>query len=254
MQLLSILFLVFFPIATLSTVLLPIQQCEKNFTGNNLLQTNINNLLLDLVGKTSLQGYAISSSASDSCETVYGVTLCQGDQSRKACSACITKAAQKIRSSCPNAAQIHTWHEDCYLHYDTENFIGKPEKSVGSVWYSLDASVNITKLQRAVSDLLAGEVLEETVRGAEKFGYGEKYVDENVTVYGTAQCTRDLGENACFDCLDYALRTVSANCYDKTGCRVFGSSCLVRFEIYKFLQVSSPVHAPAPAPSYVIGN
>ncbi|XP_020585409.1 cysteine-rich repeat secretory protein 55-like [Phalaenopsis equestris] len=241
MQLLFLfLFLVSFPIATLGAVSLPIQQCGKNFTENNILQTSINNLLLDMVAKSSLNGYAISSYASDSCQTIYGLTQCQGDLSREACSTCITNAAQNIRSACPNAAISRAWQENCFLHYDTENFIGKLDKYFANVWYSFDASVNFKIFERAAGELM-GEVMEETVRGREKFGFGESYVNENLTVYGMAQCTRDLGEHACNECMKNALEIISFYCVGKTGCRVFGSSCVVRYETYKFLQVDSPV-------------
>ncbi|XP_020585411.1 cysteine-rich repeat secretory protein 55-like [Phalaenopsis equestris] len=255
MQLLF-LFLVFFPIATLSTELVLYQQCEKNFTEKyNMLQTNINNILLDMVATSSLNGYAISSYASDSYKpAIYGVTRCQGDVSRQTCSECITSAAQQIRSACPNAAQARGWYEHCYLHYDTENFIGKLDKAVAYLSYSFERSANLTDVQRAAGELLE-EVSEATASGSEKFGYGESYVDESLTVYGMAQCTRDLGERACSDCLDYAFRYVSFYCGTQTGCRVIGGGCEVRFEIYKFLFLGdSTIGAPAPAPSIVAHN
>ncbi|KAI0527655.1 hypothetical protein KFK09_003260 [Dendrobium nobile] len=253
MDQLFFLLLILLPIATLSSDLTPYQICEKNFTENNMLQANINNILFDMVAKSSLRGYAISSYAVDGCETVYGVTRCQGDMSVQACSGCITRAAQNIRTTCPDSAKSRIWYEECFLRYDTDDFLGKADKSFADVWESFNAAENPKAFQQAVGELM-GEVMAAAAEGRKKFGYGENRVSDKLTVYGMAQCTRDLGESECNACLQNALETMSGNCENQDGCRIFGSSCFIRYEIYEFFSFNATGGAAAPAPSIVIGN
>lgn len=242
------------PIATRSSESILYQQCEKNFTKNDILQDNINNILLDMVGQSSLQGYAISSYANNTCESVYGVTRCEPDMSAKECSACITGAAQKIRTSCPDSAESHIWYENCFLHYDTTNFIGKVDRRYAYVWFSYYAAANPKAFEQAMAELM-GEVIAETVQGRKKFGFGENYANEiKLTVYGMAQCTRDLGERECNECLEEGLEIMTDICRDQVGCRLFASSCAIRYEIYKFSSFTSTddgAAAPAPSPSII---
>ncbi|KAL0926966.1 hypothetical protein M5K25_003226 [Dendrobium thyrsiflorum] len=247
------LLLALLPIATRGSESLLYQQCEKNFTQNDKLQENINNVLLDMVAKSSLQGYAISSYATNTCESVYGVTRCEPDMSVKECSSCITRAAQKIRTTCPDSAESRIWYDNCFLHYDTNNFIGKADKSYAVVWFSFYAAANPKAFEQALGELM-GEVIAETAQGRKKFGYGENYANEiKLTVYGMAQCTRDLGERECNECLETGLEIMTDLCKDQVGCRLFGSSCAIRYEIYKFSSFTSTddgaAAAPAPSPS-----
>lgn len=225
------------------------QYCYKNFTNNGILQSNINNLVIDMTTKASVSLFAISSSGTGN-DTIYGIASCQGDMSHDECSVCIADATQKIRTACPDAAKTRIWYKDCFLHYDTSNFIGTLDKSYASVWWSNTAAENPKEFEQGVAELMA-EVMAAAAGGRSKFDSGETFLkgSGNITIYGMAQCTQDLEESDCNQCLEYSLEVMTFYCGSQVGCRIFGSSCVLRYEIYKFLQLDTDVDAPAPAPS-----
>ncbi|KAK8918474.1 putative cysteine-rich receptor-like protein kinase 20 [Platanthera zijinensis] len=190
--------------------------------------------MIDMAAQSTLDRFAISTFGGGGYDAVYGVARCQGDMSHEACSACITGAEHDILATCPGSGAVHAWREKCYLHYDVTNFIGKWDQNFASVWYSVLKPEDPKAFQQGVAELM-GEV-------------------SNMTIYGMAQCTQDLPESECMQCLESSLNTMAKYCTGSNGCRIFGSSCVLRYEIYKFLWLddavaTAGVEAPAPAPS-----
>ncbi|CAA0825081.1 Putative cysteine-rich repeat secretory protein 10 [Striga hermonthica] len=60
---------------------------------------------------------------------------------------------------------------------------------------------------------------------------------ENATIYGMAQCGRDLSSGNCTSCLDYAINVLPAftATTSPVGGRTLTGSCTVRYETYVFL-------------------
>ncbi|KAL0911691.1 hypothetical protein M5K25_019848 [Dendrobium thyrsiflorum] len=88
----------------------------------------------------------------------------------------------------------------------------------------------------------------------DKFGRRERnLLKSNMTIYGMAQCTRDLQESACNQCLNKISETILGSCKYHLGCYVISTSCVMRYEINAFLLdpiAPSPVAlAPASAPT-----
>ncbi|KAK8918478.1 Cysteine-rich receptor-like protein kinase 29 [Platanthera zijinensis] len=261
-----LLFVVSLPISTFaaeSELLYP--QCDQNFTQNHILQSNIDNLLIDMAAQSSLRRFAISTFGRAGYDAVYGVARCDGDMSHEACSACITGVEHDILATCPGSGAVHAWREKCYLHYDVTNFIGKWDHNTPAVWISASKAEDPKAFERGVAELM-GEVMAEAAGEREtlKFKSGEsslkgEYSDISLTIYGMAQCTQDLQESECIQCLESSLKTMAEYCKGSDGCRIFGSSCVLRYEIYKFLWlddavVAAGVEAPAPAPSIADGH
>ncbi|KAK3222930.1 hypothetical protein Dsin_009955 [Dipteronia sinensis] len=59
---------------------------------------------------------------------------------------------------------------------------------------------------------------------------------EKETVYGMAQCTRDLSDGDCKTCLDGLIGDFPSCCDGKQGGRVVTGSCNIRYEIYPFVK------------------
>ncbi|KAK8919265.1 Cysteine-rich receptor-like protein kinase 29 [Platanthera zijinensis] len=258
-----LLFVVSLPISALAAdSKLLYYQCDQNFTQNDILQSNINNVLIDMAAQSTLDRFAISTFGGGGYDAVYGVARCDGDMSHEACSACITGAEHEILATCPGSGAVRAWREKCYLHYDVANFIGTWDQNYASVWISALKAEDPKAFEQGVAELM-GEVMAEAAGAGEsrlKFRSGESslkgYCDGNVTIYGMAQCTQDLCESDCNQCLESSLEIMGKYCKGSDGCRIFGSSCVLRYEIYKFLwldDAATGVEAPAPAPSIGAG-
>ncbi|KAI0498288.1 hypothetical protein KFK09_021529 [Dendrobium nobile] len=225
------------------------QECSKNITvgTNNLLQDNINHAFFGLIAATTYYGFATSSYGIGQ-DTIYGLTRCRGDISRLACSACILEATNKIRTICPFSAEARIWYEYCFIHYDSNNFLGQSDTSYTNRWFSSPVATDPADFNQAVEGLMR-EVKVAAATKDDKFGRGERnLLKSNMTIYGMAQCTRDLQESACNQCLEKASETIFGPCKSRLGCYVINTSCVLRYEINNFLLGHT---APSPAPSPV---
>ncbi|KAJ0837082.1 putative Gnk2-like domain-containing protein [Helianthus annuus] len=69
------------------------------------------------------------------------------------------------------------------------------------------------------------------------------------TIYGLVQCTPDLSEQVCSDCLEAAVNRIPNSSIDGTnGGRILQSTCNFRFEIYDFFNDQIIPSIPQPSP------
>lgn len=68
------------------------------------------------------------------------------------------------------------------------------------------------------------------------------------TIYGLAQCTPDLSEQQCSDCLEGAINGIAQWFNGKVGGRILLPMCNIRYETYRFFNQTAPVIAPSPPP------
>ncbi|ONI02208.1 hypothetical protein PRUPE_6G183600 [Prunus persica] len=90
-----------------------------------------------------------------------------------------------------------------------------------------------------------------------KFAAGTATAPNFQTIYGLAQCTPDLTEQDCRDCLGSSLADIPECCQGKVGARISKPSCDVRFEIYRYVDPKTvpplpsslpPLSSPPPPP------
>jgi hypothetical protein len=85
-----------------------------------------------------------------------------------------------------------------------------------------------------------------------KYAAGSTSGPNDQTIYGLVQCTPDLFESQCSDCLVQSIARIAIDCCkDKKGGRVVRPSCSMRFET-NFLFYEST--APSPPPPSTINN
>lgn len=233
------------------------QKCGENFTDNAILQGNINSVLLNLVANTSAYGFA-SSSHGTGADTVYGISECREGANPTACSACMSDAALKAHKSCPNSANLSIWQHSCHLRYSNKNFKGQPDSTKIGTWRSVNKTADQQAYTRAVEELL-GAVGSATSQGENrKFGWGviesPNFKGGVGKLYGMAQCTWDLDQDACIKCLTDALEIRRESCGDRLGCYVIMGSCSLRHEPFAFLFLNAPLDPTTPVRSITIGS
>uniref|UniRef100_A0A7N2MRZ3 Gnk2-homologous domain-containing protein n=1 Tax=Quercus lobata TaxID=97700 RepID=A0A7N2MRZ3_QUELO len=86
-----------------------------------------------------------------------------------------------------------------------------------------------------------------------KFAAGNATAPNNQTLYSVVQCTPDLSDQDCSDCLTGAMGEIPNCCDGKQGGRVIKPSCNLRFEVGLFYDAtadnaSSPSLSPPPPP------
>ncbi|XP_010241766.1 PREDICTED: cysteine-rich repeat secretory protein 55-like [Nelumbo nucifera] len=206
---------------------------DKNISSDSPKSANIDHLLADLVSKTSSNGFTATSYGVGE-DRVYGLAQCRGDVSKKDCSSCIQDAAKQIRQLCPNQADARIWFDYCFLRYDIQNFIGEVDTAFGIFYWNVE---NVTDPETFDKDLgaLMDQVREQAlVPKNGGLGKGKTKLTPFVTLYALVQCTRDLSQLPCAQCLAIAVGNFPVFCEHRKGCRVLYSSCYVRYELYPF--------------------
>ncbi|PON65975.1 Gnk2-like domain containing protein [Trema orientale] len=207
---------------------------ETEISKGSKISANIDNLLPELVLKTPQTGFVTSFYGKGE-DRVYGLSQCRGDVSTQDCSTCVQDAANQIRKRCTNEADARIWYDYCFLRYNNKStFIGQVDTSYGIFYFNVD---NVTdpetfnKELGALMDRIKAEAVEPKNDG---LGKGETQLSEFSTLYALVQCTRDLSQIDCAQCLAIAIGNFPTFCSNRKGCRVLYSSCYVRYELYPF--------------------
>ncbi|KAK9281111.1 hypothetical protein L1049_004004 [Liquidambar formosana] len=206
---------------------------DTTISGSSQISANIDRLLAELVPKAAQNGFIATSYGKDQ-NRVYGLAQCRGDVSSKDCSSCIQDAAKQIRQRCPNQADARIWYDYCFLRYNTENFIGEVDTSVGIFYYNVDNVTDPESFKKELGNLMDKIKSQAVVSTNEGLGKGETKISPFVTLYALVQCTRDLPPLSCAQCLAVAVGNFQTICDSRKGCRVLYSSCYVRYELYPF--------------------
>ncbi|KAI4354190.1 hypothetical protein L6164_003082 [Bauhinia variegata] len=209
--------------------------CNKgtNISNGGKLSANIDKLLGELVQKIPLS-FFVSTSYGKGQDQVYGLAQCRGDVSTEDCSTCIEDAAKQIRQRCPNQADARIWYDFCFLRYNSKSFAGEVDTSFGIFYFNVENVTDPEDFNKKLGALM-GEIREEAIVANNKgLGKGKSELTPFVTLYALVQCTRDLPELGCAQCLAIAVSNFPTFCNNRKGCRVLYSSCYVRYELYPF--------------------
>ncbi|WOH02078.1 hypothetical protein DCAR_0521466 [Daucus carota subsp. sativus] len=202
----------------------------QNFTTGTPYELNLNKLtgLLDYLTQPS--GYAQASVGQ-----AYGLGLCRGDVSSFDCLTCITEAGIEARKLCSGNKGAVIWYDYCMFKYLDQNFFGQIDNGVAIFLLNVNNATNNQTLFKQRNSELLDKLSEEASISSKHYARGEIVVDVNTTIYGLAQCTRDLSSYDCKKCLDGQI--YSDLPLERIGGRVLGGSCNVGFEVYPFLKL-----------------
>ncbi|CAH2078373.1 unnamed protein product [Thlaspi arvense] len=235
-----------------------------NYTVNSTFSGNLNRLVSSLSSLTSKPyGFYNVSSGDSSGESAYAIGLCRREVKRDDCLSCIQTAARNLTERCPLAKQAVVWYTHCMFRYSNRTIYGRKETDPTLSFVSgTTVTSDIDEFARLQLELL------DRLRGiAAAGGPNRKYAQGNSSgtsgfqrIYGSAQCTPDLSEQDCNDCLVFAFEKIPSCCNAQTGLRWFYPSCNFRFETGRFyeldgdLEPDPPVIKPADSPTPTTGT
>ncbi|XP_028765347.1 cysteine-rich repeat secretory protein 55-like [Neltuma alba] len=206
---------------------------NTNITAGSKLSANIDQLLAELVPETPSSGF-VSASFGKEQDQIHGLSQCRQDVSKEDCSICIQDAAKEIRKKCPDQADSRIWYDYCFLRYSNQSFVGKVDTSFGIIYWNLENVSDPEAFNKELRSLM-DEIKAEAVMAKNKgLGKGKTELSSFVTLYALVQCTGDLSDLSCAQCLAIAENNFGTFCSNSKGCRVLYSSCYVRYELYPF--------------------
>ncbi|KAL7081790.1 hypothetical protein ACP275_14G060500 [Erythranthe tilingii] len=237
MKLISNLLFLFFLLFSLTESADPLANfCNDNSKTDNTSQIsrNIDNLLSVLVSGTVQNGFT-ATSLGEADSQIYGLSQCRGDVSKNDCSVCIKDAAESVRKLCPDRSDARITYDYCFLRYSHASFFGQVDTSPAVYYWNVENVTGVDDFNGKLGSLM-DEIRSEAVGPAQNkgLGKGKSEVSPLVTLYALAQCTRDLSDINCAQCVAIAVGNFPRFCDNKRGCRVLYSSCYVRYELYPF--------------------
>lgn len=173
---------------------------------------------------------------------------CRGDVKGTFCQFCVSTAASEILQRCPNRTSALLWYNYCTLRYSNHDFIGKLTTTPS--WQIL-GSKNITSQEepQRAQDNMQGLIREATVETNKLYAMGEfNSSSPSGKRYGLVQCSRDLTNKECNQCLEAMLDKVPHCCGTKMGWQVLAPSCLIKYDDFMFYQITGETSSPLPNP------
>ncbi|GLU23199.1 hypothetical protein SLE2022_392230 [Rubroshorea leprosula] len=230
-----------------------------NFTANSTYGTNLN-LLFSQLSTTADFSYGFYNlSVGQTPDQVNVIGLCRGDQKEDACRSCLNETVSELEQRCPNYKEAIGWSEFCTLHYSSQQLFGSMESSPSAILLNVNNASDVNGFNQALSSLLNNLSSRAAAEGPLL-----KYAAGNttgpgffLTIYALEQCTPDLSQQECSECLTTAIGRIPSGCYGKIGCRILQPSCDLRYETSPFFAAVADIPqppSPSSSPSPTVGN
>ncbi|KAK9997132.1 hypothetical protein SO802_021818 [Lithocarpus litseifolius] len=207
-----------------------------NYTSNSTYKANLNQLLSSVSSNTEIDYGFYNSSYGQNSDKVYAIGLCRGDVKPDVCRSCLNNATNLLPLLCPNQKEAIGWYDYCMLRYTFRDVFGIMEDSpVFYMWNTNNVSANVDQFNQDLRTLLDSQRGQAAKGGSlRKFAAGNATAPNFQTLYSLVQCTPDLSEQDCSDCLVGAMGDIPQCCDGKQGGRVVRPSCNLRYEVSLF--------------------
>ncbi|XP_054792812.1 cysteine-rich receptor-like protein kinase 10 [Prosopis cineraria] len=218
-----------------------------NYTNTSTYQSSFNILVSELTSNTQIDYGFYNFSHGQSPDRVSLIGLCRGDVKPNECRSCLNNASILVPKSCPNRKEAMGGYDECFLRYSNRSIFGVMETDVSIYLWNPNNATDVENYNKVVSDLL-GRLRIKAAAGDSlgKYAAANESAGNFQTAFGAVQCTLDLSEQECSDCLTAAISEIPKCCSTKTGGRVIKPSCNIRYENYRFFE---PVAEDSPPPS-----
>ncbi|KAF7811117.1 putative receptor-like protein kinase [Senna tora] len=227
---------------------------QGNYTNTSTYYTNLHTLLSNLTSNTLIDYGFYNLSFGQSPDRVSAIGLCRGDVKVDACRSCLNNASILLPQLCPNQKVAMGGYDECMLRYSNRSILGGLLDDDFSMYlWNVNNATEVERFNEVVRELL--DSLRGKAAGGDslrKFAAANQTGPSFQTVFGAVQCTPDLSEQDCSDCLVKAISEIPNCCETKRGGRVIKLSCNIRYENERFYDPTfedSPQVLSPPPPS-----
>ena len=224
-----------------------------NVTSNSTLRQNLNTLISTLSSNTQIDYGFYNFTAGEGTNKVYATGLCRADLSPTDCRSCVNMSAHELLQLCPTQKEGVMWYMNCTARYSNNSIFGVMETNPTRALTSGNVS-NLTEFNAVLKPLFYDLRVRASAGGIfRKIAVGTAYYkSDNYTIYGLMQCSPDLSEMDCSNCLVVAQEYIQGCCSGNSGLRILAPSCNLRIETDQFydstLVQSPPSLSPPPPP------
>ncbi|KAL3740516.1 hypothetical protein ACJRO7_021748 [Eucalyptus globulus] len=224
-----------------------------NFSADSTYQTTLTALLSSISTTNSLSltyGFFNASSAvSGASQTLYVIGSCRGDLTAESCRTCLNGSASDIRDLCPLEKEAVLYSENCTVRYSNTSIFRTLETDPDYQLFNVN-NVTSPDTYNAALQTLLDRLRGEAAGGGSlrKYATGNTSVGFN-TIYAMTQCTPDLTDQQCSDCLVTVIGRLGQCCAGKMGVRIMAPSCQFRYETNdRFFDLVGEPLPPSPTP------
>ncbi|XAR65593.1 Non-specific serine/threonine protein kinase [Bertholletia excelsa] len=229
---------------------------DTTYTPNSTYEANLKLLFSALSSNsTAVNGFHNSTIGRDPPDVAYGLFLCRGDISTTACQDCVSVAIGNVSGNCPNSKEAILWYDQCMLRFSDQSIFSRSDNMVEQTIPDGHNASDVNKFNEVVEAVMDDLRTRASSSGSvKKFATGQKNLPSQAvvgasTLFGLAQCTPDLTELGCNQCLhDGVISLLSGS---RGGVALF-PSCNVRYEVYQFYNATTGGAAPPTPPSLVL--
>ncbi|PON88171.1 Cysteine rich receptor like kinase [Trema orientale] len=222
------------------------------YTPNSTYDTNLRSLLSSLASNDTSNDWFYSSSFGENSDKVYATGLCRGDLKPDECRRCLNASKYLLTQSCRNDKEAMGGYRTCTLRYSNTYLYGIM-KITPVVYYPSQKNVssNVDSFNLKLRALM--ESLTRAVTGggesSRKFAAGNvTTTDHGEVIYAMVQCSPDLTDPDCNDCIYRGLLILYDYCYGMTSVYVGLPSCNVAYNLTRFYDssIDTPFLLPPP--------
>ncbi|CAA7392129.1 unnamed protein product [Spirodela intermedia] len=213
-----------------------------NYTAGSEYKANLDLLLSNLsaVPASAGGGHFLNASVGywTDPDAVYGLVQCRGDVLAADCAFCLNRSASAAVLRCPLRRRAAVRFDYCLLRFSDQKFFGNMDDTERSSLVNSKGAPDPLAFDHRLMDLMA-EISSQAAAASSKFAVGINNSDSS-GIYGLVQCTHDLSESECSQCLQGQISILPRG---KIGAQIHVASCSVRFETSIFfatLAISPP--------------
>nr|GFD15775.1 cysteine-rich RLK (receptor-like protein kinase) 26 [Tanacetum cinerariifolium] len=177
-----------------------------NYTRNSSFDRNLDRVLANLPLRNSGYGFFNSSSGQDS-DAASAIALCRGDVESVPCGACVNKSIVNLTQICPNQKYGSIFYDNCWVTYSDESLLGSTKVKYPIVdWRAENVTDDVPSFTRDLRNLLSNLTAKAAGGGSLRKYAADTMTRPNAEVtYALVQCTPDLSEQQCTNCLNDAV-------------------------------------------------
>ncbi|KAD7479169.1 hypothetical protein E3N88_02305 [Mikania micrantha] len=189
--------------------------------------SNLNTTLSRLRRQLTASGYAAERTLLNG-ESVWGVAWCRGYVSIPDCLSCFDYAVDQLKI-CGTGNGAHAIYSDCDLRYENFNFFSEANDRAGTIVCDNTTLPQPTEFREAAEKLFLD--LQIAAPRAPKYyaASTRKVASGNATVYAFAQCTLNISQSVCLQCLQSRSRSL-LDCLNTTSGRAMDPGCFMRYD------------------------
>ncbi|EXC20508.1 Cysteine-rich receptor-like protein kinase 26 [Morus notabilis] len=212
-----------------------------NYSRNSTYKKNLQKLLLSISSSIPDQAdYSFyNASLGQDPDKVNAIGLCRGGLELNDCQKCLNETSYMLLESCPNRKEAILWGERCMVRYSSNSIFSIRKDEPIKLLSSPNEAADAEKFKEALKPLL-DDLITKAASAVQKYAKGSAKVSNSEPIYALVQCTPDLSQKECNDCLQDSSLKIPECCDGKNGGRILKPSCNLRYESSRFYDSNGP--------------